>query len=88
MTDRLMIDAPAKINLNLKITGRRDDGYHLLDSVVIFAALADRLTISCAEAQPKHAQAPSSWVKCSSYDIVQAKYLVKAPAVLVKPRVW
>ncbi len=50
MTDRLMIDAPAKINLNLKITGRRDDGYHLLDSVVIFAALADRLTISCADA--------------------------------------
>jgi 4-diphosphocytidyl-2-C-methyl-D-erythritol kinase len=46
MTDHLVINAPAKINVNLKITGRRDDGYHLLDSIVIFAALADRLTIS------------------------------------------
>ena len=50
MTDRLIVDAPAKINLNLNITGKRDDGYHLLDSVVVFAALADRLTISLADA--------------------------------------
>ena len=48
--DRLIIDAPAKINLYLNITGKRDDGYHLLDSVVVFAALADRLTISLADA--------------------------------------
>ena len=38
-------DAPAKINLNLRITGRRDDGYHLLDSTVIFTAFGDRLTV-------------------------------------------
>ena len=50
MTDRLIVDAPAKINLNLNITGKRDDGYHLLDSVVVFAALADRLIISLADA--------------------------------------
>jgi len=50
MTNRLIVDAPAKINLNLNITGKRDDGYHLLDSVVVFAALADRLTISLADA--------------------------------------
>ena len=50
MTNRLIVDAPAKINLNLNITGKRDDGYHLLDSVVVFAALADRLTISVADA--------------------------------------
>lgn len=29
--------APAKINLTLRIVGRRDDGYHLLDSLVGFA---------------------------------------------------
>ena len=29
--------APAKINLTLHVTGRRDDGYHLLDSLVVFA---------------------------------------------------
>ena len=49
MTDHLVINAPAKINVNLNITGKRDDGYHLLDSIVIFAGLAERLTISLAD---------------------------------------
>lgn len=39
-------DAPAKINLNLHITGQRPDGYHLLDSLMVFASDAcDRITI-------------------------------------------
>ena len=29
--------APAKINLYLHVTGKREDGYHLLDSLVVFA---------------------------------------------------
>lgn len=33
--------APAKINLALHVTGRRADGYHLLDSLVAFAAAGD-----------------------------------------------
>ena len=41
--------APAKINLFLHVTGRRDDGYHLLDSLVVFAGAADRLAASAAE---------------------------------------
>ncbi|AHM03854.1 4-diphosphocytidyl-2-C-methyl-D-erythritol kinase [Roseibacterium elongatum DSM 19469] len=40
--------APAKVNLALHVTGRRDDGYHLLDSIVVFADIGDRLTISDA----------------------------------------
>lgn len=36
--------APAKINLCLHITGRRSDGYHLLDSLVVFASAGDRVT--------------------------------------------
>lgn len=35
--------AAAKINLALHVTGRRDDGYHLLDSVVMFADVGDVL---------------------------------------------
>ena len=35
--------APAKINLDLLITGRRDDGYHLLDSIVAFTDFGDQL---------------------------------------------
>jgi 4-diphosphocytidyl-2-C-methyl-D-erythritol kinase len=38
--------APAKVNLDLRVTGRRPDGYHELDSVVAFAACADRLTFA------------------------------------------
>lgn len=39
-------DAPAKINLSLRITGRRDDGYHLLDSLVAFCSIGDRIEAS------------------------------------------
>ncbi|HEY9080273.1 4-(cytidine 5'-diphospho)-2-C-methyl-D-erythritol kinase [Magnetovibrio sp.] len=37
--------APAKINLYLHITGRRDDGYHELDSLVVFANVCDLITV-------------------------------------------
>jgi 4-diphosphocytidyl-2-C-methyl-D-erythritol kinase len=40
--------APAKINLYLHITGRRDDGYHELDSLVAFADIGDVVTIEPA----------------------------------------
>jgi 4-diphosphocytidyl-2-C-methyl-D-erythritol kinase len=33
--------APAKINLTLHVVGRRPDGYHLLDSLVVFANVGD-----------------------------------------------
>jgi 4-diphosphocytidyl-2-C-methyl-D-erythritol kinase len=41
--------APAKVNLALHVTGRRPDGYHLIDSLVVFAGFGDRLTIESAE---------------------------------------
>lgn len=36
--------APAKINLALHVTGRREDGYHLLDSLVTFTGRGDVVT--------------------------------------------
>lgn len=39
------IFAPAKINLCLHVTGQRGDGYHLLDSLVVFADLGDVLVL-------------------------------------------
>jgi 4-diphosphocytidyl-2-C-methyl-D-erythritol kinase len=42
--------APAKINLTLHVTGQRDDGYHLLDSLVVFADVGDRLVMRRAAA--------------------------------------
>ena len=38
--------APAKINLFLHIIGRRDDGYHLLQTAFQFLDIADELTFS------------------------------------------
>jgi 4-diphosphocytidyl-2-C-methyl-D-erythritol kinase len=37
--------APAKINLDLHVTGRRPDGYHELDSLTAFAAFGDHLVL-------------------------------------------
>lgn len=40
--------APAKINLSLKVVGRRKDGFHLLDSIVAFVNLGDTLSFEPA----------------------------------------
>ncbi|HET6183731.1 MAG TPA: 4-(cytidine 5'-diphospho)-2-C-methyl-D-erythritol kinase [Acetobacteraceae bacterium] len=42
--------ARAKVNLYLHVTGRRADGYHLLDSLVVFAEAADTLALDDAAA--------------------------------------
>ena len=36
--------APAKVNLTLHVTGQRGDGYHLLDSLVVFCGIGDWVT--------------------------------------------
>lgn len=38
--------APAKVNLSLRVSGRREDGYHELASVVVFAGVGDRLSLA------------------------------------------
>jgi 4-diphosphocytidyl-2-C-methyl-D-erythritol kinase len=38
--------APAKVNLTLHVTGQRSDGYHLLDSLVVFVDLGDQISIA------------------------------------------
>lgn len=41
--------APAKVNLYLHVTGKRNDGYHLLDSLVTFADVGDHVDITPAD---------------------------------------
>mgnify|MGYP001810998944 CR=1 FL=1 len=43
------VDAWAKVNLFLHVTGRRDDGYHLLDSLVVFAGIGDTIAVEPAD---------------------------------------
>lgn len=46
----MKIRAPAKINLSLRILGRRADGYHLLDTIMVPVSLYDELELRKAKA--------------------------------------
>lgn len=43
--------AAAKVNLALRVVGRREDGYHLLDSFVVPIAVFDELTVRLQPAE-------------------------------------
>jgi 4-diphosphocytidyl-2-C-methyl-D-erythritol kinase len=42
----LVESAPAKVNLTLRVIGRRADGYHDIESLVAFAEVGDRLSLT------------------------------------------
>jgi 4-diphosphocytidyl-2-C-methyl-D-erythritol kinase len=46
---RLTADAPAKVNLTLRVFGRRADGYHEIESLVAFADCGDVLSLTPGE---------------------------------------
>lgn len=48
-TKVLTVFAPAKVNLHLHITGRLDNGYHTLDSLIAFADAGDSIDIEPAQ---------------------------------------
>jgi 4-diphosphocytidyl-2-C-methyl-D-erythritol kinase len=47
--DSISVHAPAKLNLFLHITGKRVDGYHLIESLVVFTEFGDSLEITRAD---------------------------------------
>ena len=42
----MTLPAPAKLNLFLHVTGRRDDGYHLVETLLVPIDYGDRVTLS------------------------------------------
>lgn len=52
--------APAKVNLTLHVTGQRADGYHLLDSLVVFVDVADRVTVAHSDTMALTVTGPRS----------------------------
>lgn len=50
MPQQVTEPAHAKINLTLHVTGQRADGYHLLDSLVVFADIGDVVTVAAGDA--------------------------------------
>jgi len=55
---RIALDAPAKVNLYLHVVGRRSDGYHLLDTLMVFTELGDRIEVEPADALSLTAEGP------------------------------
>ena len=49
MNKQITISAPAKLNLFLHITGQREDGYHLLQTVFQFLDYADTINLTVRE---------------------------------------
>ena len=44
--DRLCVPAPAKVNLFLHVIGRRPDGYHLLETLLVAIDTGDTITLT------------------------------------------
>jgi 4-diphosphocytidyl-2-C-methyl-D-erythritol kinase len=56
----LVEDAPAKVNLTLRVLGRRADGYHEIESLVAFASVGDRLSFAPGGALALNVRGPSA----------------------------
>ncbi|MBE7730023.1 4-(cytidine 5'-diphospho)-2-C-methyl-D-erythritol kinase [Komagataeibacter sp. FXV3] len=76
--------AHAKINLYLHVTGRRDDGYHLLDSLAVFAGAADEMRLEQGAGRGGHVGlriegtfAPGLQDDCADNLIVRAGALLR-----------
>lgn len=46
MRKEIKVNAPAKVNLFLEVTGKREDGYHELDTVMQLVGLCDEVSVS------------------------------------------
>ncbi|VVB43324.1 4-diphosphocytidyl-2-C-methyl-D-erythritol kinase [Beijerinckiaceae bacterium RH AL1] len=57
---RLVERAPAKINLTLHVVARREDGYHALESLVVFTRSGDTLTLVPGEALTLTIEGPTA----------------------------
>jgi 4-diphosphocytidyl-2-C-methyl-D-erythritol kinase len=58
------IRAPAKINLSLRVVGKRADGYHLLDTIMLPISLYDEVQIRKVRRGTGPSKAPSIRVTC------------------------
>ena len=58
--ETLSVEAWAKVNLSLHVVGRRADGFHLLDSLIAFAAIGDTITAQPGEGLSLTVEGPTA----------------------------
>jgi len=63
MDGEVFFDAPAKVNLSLDIVGRRPDGYHLLETVMLSIPLFDRIGMTISNGTGISLDAPPELMK-------------------------
>lgn len=82
MTDAATEFAPAKVNLTLRVGGPRADGYHPLDSLVVFADWGDTLSAVPAERLTLSLTGPGAeGLKADPQNLVlKAAYALRAAA--------
>ena len=73
--------APAKVNLALHVLGRRADGYHDLDSIVVFADVGDRLTFTPSDRFAIAVSGPFAAALPQAEDNIIAKSWAAAQAI-------
>lgn len=69
--------APAKLNLMLHITGRREDGYHLLQTVFQFLDYSDQLSFEVTRNSKIHRLTPIAGVDAEQDLIIRAARLLQ-----------
>ncbi|MDC0196661.1 4-(cytidine 5'-diphospho)-2-C-methyl-D-erythritol kinase [Gammaproteobacteria bacterium] len=72
--------APAKINLYLHITAKRNDGYHLIESLVVFADCGDKVSVAPSDKLKLTIEGPFSEDLTSNQD----NLVIKAAVLLAK----
>lgn len=79
--------APAKLNLTLHITGKREDGYHLLESLVAFADIGDVVSLVPADVWSLEVQGPFAEAcgACGDNLVMQAAQRLQAHLGQEKP---
>jgi 4-diphosphocytidyl-2-C-methyl-D-erythritol kinase len=70
--------APAKINLYLHITAKRNDGYHLIESLVAFADCGDQVSVASSDKLKLNIKGPFSENLTSNHDnlVIKAAILL------------
>ena len=90
MADEIAEHAPAKVNLTLHVTGQRADGYHLLETLVVFTRTGDRVSVRSAASDSLSLTGPFSGALGEGSDnlVLRARNLLRdsfpqTPAVAI-----